>query len=99
MRYVARASNSIPISSEEADILRDASAVEHVPGGYLQIRKDIAPSERCFVAIDEDKKPLGFLQIYANGTSGYWREAKQQAQPAQSSDEALRRLLAARIAA
>ena len=91
----------IAVSSEEAKVLREAGAYERFPGGsgHLRRRDEISFPEGSFVSFDDEKKPIGFIQIFPNGTAGYWSERGDRAQEARDRWEAHSRLFVARAAA
>jgi hypothetical protein len=59
----------------------------------ISLREDIDPSQRCYVAKNNEGAIVGYLQEFANGSAAYWREPLEQAEPATSLEEAVRRLL------
>lgn len=45
-------------------------------------REDIRPEEQCFWAVTEEGKRIGRIQIFKDGSAGYWTHHCEQAKPA-----------------
>lgn len=71
----------------------DAIRFDH---GTLAPRTDVERSEECFVGVDTSGRPVGNIQLFKDGTAGYWREPGEKALHATSWEEAFRRLRAMR---
>jgi hypothetical protein len=75
----------------------DRSRAQSLMGGALLApRTDIPDSERCYVAIhpgDHERPIRGFIQVFKNGSVGYWLEPMQQAKDAATMEVAMARLL------
>ncbi len=66
-------------------------------GGYLAPRADLLPSEKCFVALDGEKRLAGFLQTFAGGAACYWKTPGDPAKPARSLEEAFEEIFSMRV--
>lgn len=62
-------------------------AVQLLPmeGGWI--------SPRCFVALDAERRGIGFLQEFADGSAAYWTKLLEIAKPARSLEAAFAALL------
>ena len=56
-------------------------------------RTDVPDSERCFAVLHpNDNRALGRVQVFKDGSAGYWIDEEEQAKPAATLDMAVKRL-------
>ncbi len=65
-------------------------------GVKLLPRDDVRPEEGCFYAVTETGTRIGYVQVFKDGTAGYWRRVGEQAKLAASPEMACAALLVTR---
>lgn len=61
------------------------------PGRWRAPRTDIRREERCWVSLKARSgtdSPMGFIQVFADGTAAYWKEEGDQGVRAASLEDA-----------
>lgn len=73
----------------------DRTRARRLHGDVLMApRTDIADSENCFAIVHTKGRVIGRMQVFTDGTVGYWRDDAEQARLAADPDAALTRLMA-----
>jgi hypothetical protein len=62
---------------------------EHSPGIWLEARADVGENEGCSFVLNDLWEIIGYVQVYKDGSAGYWFAPKEQAKPAKNLDRAL----------
>ena len=83
-----------------------AKYLPYVDAFMVQPRADVRPEELCFAvsSLEMTISPepervgtaggvLGFFQLYADGTAGWWLEPMQRATPARDYADAMRAIM------
>lgn len=52
-------------------------------------RNDIRPEEGCFICYSDNDKKLGYVQVFKDGTCGYWTTLMEPAKPAATPEIAM----------
>ena len=79
----------------------DDNAVMPAPyGTTLMARRTDVPHSECYVSLSHDGKELrGFVQVFPDGSAGYWKVECEQATAAPSLVEAIRKLWTVQLSA
>jgi hypothetical protein len=72
----------------------DRTRARRLPGDVLMApRTDVSDSENCFAILHTNGRVLGRMQVFKDGSVGFWREEGAQANLAADPEVALDRLL------
>lgn len=70
-------------------------ATQVVNGCQVQRRTDVGPSERCYVVTTGVH--TGYIQVFPDGSAGYWKKLGEVAKPAVSFEDALTKVFTINI--
>ena len=72
----------------------DRTRARRLPGDVLMApRTDVPDSDNCFAILHTKGRELGRMQVFQDGSVGWWREEGEQARLAADAEVALTRLL------